>query len=196
MPAPIAITYGDPAGIGPDLVLTLPDAFADAPLAVIGDRQVLTERAQQLGLTVPLGDWQPGQPLPGGCLPVWHTPAGASVTAGQPNPATATGTLTMLTRAAQGCLNGTFSAMVTAPVAKNVICEGADPAFTGHTEFLAEQAGVAQVVMMLTAPARTQDLRVALATTHLPLSQVPAAITPASLIRTLTILRDLSLIHI
>ena len=66
--------------------------------------------------------------------------AGANVTAGQPNPATATGTLTMLTRAAQGCLNGTFSAMVTAPVAKNVICEGADPAFTGHTEFLAEQA--------------------------------------------------------
>ena len=190
MPAPIAITYGDPAGIGPDLVLTLPDAFADAPLVVIGDRQVLTERAQQLGLAVPLGDWQPGQPLPTDCLPVWHTPAGASVTAGQPNPATATGTLTMLTRAAQGCLNGTFSAMVTAPVAKNVICEGADPAFTGHTEFLAEQAGVAQVVMMLTAPARTQDLRVALATTHLPPSQVPAAITPASLIRTLTILRD------
>ena len=90
-PSPIAITYGDPAGIGPDLVLTLPDAFADAPLVVIGDRQVLTERAQQLGLTVPLGDWQPGQPLPGGWLPVWHTAAGASVTAGQPIPATATG---------------------------------------------------------------------------------------------------------
>ncbi len=118
MPAPIAITYGDPAGIGPDLVLTLPDTFADAPLVVIGDRQVLAERAQQLGLTVALADWQPGQPLPAGSLPVWHTPAGAPVIAGQPNPAAATGTLTMLTRAAQGCLDGTFSAMVTAPVAK------------------------------------------------------------------------------
>ena len=64
-PSPIAITYGDPAGIGPDLVLTLPDTFADAPLVVIGDRQVLSERAQQLGLTVPLGDWQPGQPPAG-----------------------------------------------------------------------------------------------------------------------------------
>ena len=187
---PIAITYGDPAGIGPELVLSLLDTFTDAPLVIIGDRLVLSERAQQLGLAVSLGDWQPGQPLPSSCLPVWHTPAGAPVIAGQPDPATAAGTVTMLTRAAQGCLEGTFSAMVTAPVAKNAICDGAVPAFTGHTEFLAEQAGVKQVVMMLTASPRGQPLRVALATTHLPLSQVPAAITPDSLMRTLTILRD------
>ncbi|MBD3645611.1 4-hydroxythreonine-4-phosphate dehydrogenase PdxA [Alcanivorax sp.] len=183
---PIAITYGDPAGVGPDLVLTLQDTFPDAPLVVIGDRHVLAQRAKQLGLAVTLSDWQPGQPLAPGTLPVWHTPAGEPVIAGQPDPATASGTLTMLTRAAQGCLNGTFAAMVTAPVAKNVICEGADPAFTGHTEFLAEQAGVDQVVMMLTA----RQLRVALVTTHLPLSQVAGAVTADTLTRTLTILRD------
>ena len=183
---PIAITCGDPAGIGPDLVLTLPASFPDAPLVAIGDRDVLKDRASRLGLTVTLSDWQPGQPLASGTLPVWHTPAGAPVTAGQPDPATASGTLTLLTRAAQGCLDNTFAAMVTAPVAKNVICEGADPAFTGHTEFLAEQAGVDQVVMMLTA----RELRVALVTTHLPLSQVPRAITADSLTRTLTILRN------
>ena len=183
---PIAITCGDPAGIGPDLVLTLPASFPDAPLVVIGDRDVLTQRAKQLDLAVTLSDWQPEQPLTPDTLAVWHTPAGAPVTAGQPDPATASGTLTMLTRAAQGCLDGTFAAMVTAPVAKNVICEGADPAFTGHTEFLAEQAGVDQVVMMLTA----RQLRVALVTTHLPLSQVSRAVTADSLTRTLTILRD------
>ena len=183
---PIAITCGDPAGIGPDLVLTLPASFPDAPLVAIGDREVLAQRATQLGLDTPLSDWQPGQALTPGPLPVWHTPAGSPVTAGQPDPATANGTLTMLSRAAQGCLDGTFAAMVTAPVAKNVICDGADPAFTGHTEFLAEQAGADQVVMMLTA----RELRVALVTTHLPLSQVSRAVTADSLTRTLTILRD------
>ena len=183
---PIAITCGDPAGIGPDLVLTLPASFPDAQLVVIADRDVLTQRARQLDLAITLSDWQPGQALTPGTLPVWHTPAGAPVTAGQPDPATASGTITMLSRAAQGCLDGTFAAMVTAPVAKNVICEGADPAFTGHTEFLAEQAGVDQVVMMLTA----RELRVALVTTHLPLSQVSRAVTADSLTRALTILRD------
>ena len=191
---PIAITYGDPAGIGPDLVLALPALFPQQPLVIIGDREVLARRAEQLGITADLRDWAPGAPAVDPATPcalfVWHTPAGAPVTAGLADPATATGTIDMLKRAAQGCLNGTFSAMVTAPVAKNVICEGGHPAFTGHTEFLADQASVDQVVMMLTASPGGAPLRVALATTHLPLSQVPAAITPDSLIRTLTILRD------
>lgn len=190
MLSPVAVTCGDPAGIGPDLVLSLPATFPGKPLVAIGDHQVLTQRATQLGLGVTLADWKPGQPVPSGSLAVWDTPAGAPVTAGQPDPTTAEGTVTMLKRAAQGCLDGTFSAMVTAPVAKNIICDGADPAFTGHTEFLAEQAGVDQVVMMLTASPGGEPLRVALATTHLPLGQVPAAITADSLIRTLTILRD------
>ena len=190
MPSPVAVTCGDPAGIGPDLVLSLADTLPGEPLVIIGDRQVLDARATQLGGKVSLHDWQPGQPLPTEGLTVWHTPAGAPVIAGQPDPATAPGTLAMLKRAAQGCLDGTFAAMVTAPVAKNVICDGADPAFTGHTEFLAEQAGVDRVVMMLTASPGGKPLRVALVSTHLPLSQVPAAITPDALTRTLTILRD------
>ncbi len=152
---------------------------------ILGDRDVLNARAAALGLEVTLPDWAPGQPAPAGAA-LWHCPAGAAVTAGRPDPATGAGTLAMLQRAADGCLDGTFSAMVTAPVAKNVICESADPTFTGHTEFLAERAGVDRVVMMLVAG----DLRVALATTHLPLADVPAAITAAGLSRVLTILRD------
>ncbi|MDX1804962.1 MAG: 4-hydroxythreonine-4-phosphate dehydrogenase PdxA [Alcanivorax sp.] len=181
---PIAITCGDPAGIGPDLISALPAAFPGAPLVILGDRQVVSERADQLGQALALTDWQPGQPLPDQGLALWHCPAGAPVIAGQPDPASAPGTLALLRRAARGCLDGTFSAMVTAPVAKDLICDGADPTFTGHTEFLASEAGVDRVVMMLTA----SDLRVALATTHLPLRQVPDAITSDSLNRTLTIL--------
>ncbi|MZR63603.1 4-hydroxythreonine-4-phosphate dehydrogenase PdxA [Alcanivorax sp. DP30] len=187
---PIAITCGDPAGIGPDLLLGMSEHFPDAPLVVIGDAFVLADRARLLGLDVTLSDWHPGDELTTDTLPVWHTPAGAVVVPGEPATATAKGTVNMLTRAAQGCLDGTFSAMVTAPVAKNIICEGGYPAFTGHTEFLAEQAGVDQVVMMLTAAPGGRALRVALATTHLPLSEVAAAITPDGLTRTLTILRN------
>src|SRR5699024_1357385 len=112
--------------------------------------------------SVALPEWQPGQPLPKQGAVLWHCEAGAEVRPGYPDPATAVGTVRMLERAADGCLEGTFAAMVTAPLAKNIICEGADPAFTGHTEFLAARAGVDQVVMMLA----TDKLRVALATTH------------------------------
>jgi len=183
---PIAITAGDPAGIGPDLLAALPAALPDLPLVLLADRDVLRSRAHTLGLNPALDEWSPGHPLPERGSVLWHCPAGAPVTAGQPDPATGAGTLAMLERAADGCLDGTFAAMVTAPVAKNVICDGADPSFTGHTEFLAERAAVDQVVMMLTAG----DLRVALATTHLPLARVPEAITDASLTRTLAILHD------
>ncbi len=185
MSRPLALTSGDPAGIGPDLALALAAGDAPPALVILGDRAVLEARAAALGLDVALPDGAPGQPAPAGAA-LWHCPAGAAVTAGQPDPATGAGTLAMLQRAADGCLDGTFAAMITAPVAKNVICEGADPAFTGHTEFLAERAGVDRVVMMLVAG----DLRVALATTHLPLADVPAAITDAGLSRVLTILRD------
>jgi 4-hydroxythreonine-4-phosphate dehydrogenase len=182
---PLAVTSGDPAGIGPDLVLTLAAALPGLPLVILGDRQVLEARATRLGLTTPLAAWQPGEAPPRGAA-LWHCPAGAPVTTGQPDPATGAGTLTMLKRAADGCLDGTFAAMVTAPVAKSVIRDGADPAFTGHTEFLAERAGVERVVMLLAAG----ELRVALATTHLPLARVPAAINSTDLARTLIILRD------
>ena len=184
--APLAITAGDPAGIGPDLLLALPEALPGAPLVALADLALLQQRAQTLGVSPHLHPWQPGQPLPSQGLAVWDCPTGITVKAGQPDPATAPATLALLQRAAQGCLQGQFSAMVTAPLAKSVICEGADPAFTGHTEYLAQQAGVNKVVMMLAAG----TLRVALVTTHLPLSRVPAAITQSSLSQTLTILQQ------
>lgn len=185
-PRPLVVTSGDPAGIGPDLVWSLVRERFPRPLVVLGDRHVLAQRAAALGVDADLPEWAPGQRPPDSGAMLWHCEAGAAVTAGRPDPATAAGTLAMLERAVDGCLDGTFAAMVTAPLAKNVIREGADPTFTGHTEFLAARAGVDRVVMMLTAG----ELRVALATTHLPLSAVPAAITPESLTRTLTILRD------
>lgn len=184
MVAPIAVTSGDPAGIGPDLVLTLSQAQPGAPLVVLGDQDVLAERARQLNLNARLHHWQPGDALPGDGLAVWHCPAGAPVQAGQPDPATARGTLAMLDRAIDGCLDGSFAGMVTAPLAKSVICDGADAGFTGHTEYLAARSHTPRVVMMLA----TDNLRVALATTHLPLRAVADAITDASLTETLHIL--------
>ncbi len=184
--APLAITSGDPAGIGPDLVLALNAALPNSRFVVLGDIDVLTARAQQLGLSVNLQQWEPHQALPNQGLAVWHCPAGVTVTPGQPDAKTAQGTLLMLNRAIDGCLDGTFSAMVTAPLAKSVICEGADPTFTGHTEYLALRSKTKQVVMMLA----TEQLRVALATTHLPLRAVADAITAESLTTTLRILHS------
>ncbi len=186
--APVAITTGDPAGIGPDLVLALSGALPEARLVVLGDADVLAERATMLDVDTRLHEWRPGTPLPNSGLAVWHHGAGAAVTPGKPDPATAGGTLALLDRATDGCLDGTFSAMVTAPLAKSVIREGAAADFTGHTEYLAARAGCARVVMMLA----TGTLRVALATTHLPLREVADAITAESLETTLEILhRDL-----
>lgn len=172
-PALTAITVGDPAGIGPDLVLTLPAAFPGQPLVILGDRNCLQQRADQLGIAVSLTEWAPGQRVPDDGLAVWHHPLARPAVAGSPDPANASAVLATLESACAGCLDGRFAAMVTAPVSKQVICEGADPTFTGHTEFLAERAGAGQVVMMLAAG----TLRVALATTHLPLRDVSKAIT-------------------
>lgn len=182
--APVAVTTGDPAGIGPDLALELPIRLPDAPLVVLGDRDVLARRAQLLGRNVELHDWRPGTALPAQGLAVHHIPAGAGVTPGQPDIATAPGTLALLREAARGCLAGDYAAMVTAPLAKSVIREGAQADFTGHTEYLADLADVPRVVMMLAAG----DLRVALATTHLPLRAVPNAINDIMLSETLHIL--------
>ena len=182
--APLAITCGDPAGIGPDLVLQLPQHCPTLPLVALGDQQVLAERADQLGLRVHLQPWQPGDAVPAGGLAVWHLDTGHPVTPGVADPASAPAILGLLDRALEGCLAGTFSAMVTAPLAKHVIRQGALADFTGHTEYLCQRAGAHQVVMMLVAG----SLRVALATTHLPLRDVAAAIQPDGLTTTLQIL--------
>ena len=182
-----ALTPGEPAGIGPDLCLLLASQHQPHPLIAITSRDLLIERAAQLGVAVSLlpvepGNW-PEQPAPAGSLYVWDTPLNATVTAGTLDKANAAFVLQTLTRAAQGCVSGDFAGMITAPVHKGVINEAGIP-FSGHTEFLADLTHAEQVVMMLA----TRGLRVALVTTHLPLRQVSDAITPERLMRVTRIL--------
>lgn len=182
--APIAITCGDPAGIGPDLLLQLPQRFTHQPLVLLADHHLLEQRAATLGLPMTLPRWTPADGKPSQPV-VWHQPLTVPSVAGQPDSRNGAAILKLLDLAAHGCLDGLFSAMVTAPLSKHVIAAQALPGFTGHTEYLAELAGVDQVVMMLACP----TLRVALATTHLPLRKVPDAITETTLSQTLRILQ-------
>jgi 4-hydroxythreonine-4-phosphate dehydrogenase len=187
MPRLFALTPGEPAGIGPDLCLLLARAAQPEILIAIASRELLTTRAQQLGLAIEListtPDHWPQQPAAAGSLYVWDTPLGANVEPGQLNRDNAHYVLQTLTRAGQGCLDGHFAGMITAPVHKGVINE-AGIAFSGHTEFLAELTHAPQVVMMLA----THGLRVALVTTHLPLRDVADAITPERIRRVVRIL--------
>nr|WP_322941135.1 4-hydroxythreonine-4-phosphate dehydrogenase PdxA [Pseudomonas sp. s4] len=182
-----ALTPGEPAGIGPDLCLLLARQAQPAPLVAIASRELLAERAKQLGLNIELltvGPQQwPDSPAAAGSLYVWDTPLATPAIPGKLTPANAAYVLQTLTRAGQGCLEGTFAGMITAPVHKGVINE-AGITFSGHTEFLAELTHTEQVVMMLA----TRGLRVALVTTHLPLKDVAAAITAERLERVTRIL--------
>lgn len=179
---PLAVTSGEPAGIGPELCLRL--AEREWPVVVLGDRGLLEERASALGLMPAFRDYLPGRRPKPGYLDVLHIPLAASpALPGKLNPANGPYVLALLDRALAGCQNGEFSGMVTAPVHKGVIND-AGIAFTGHTEYLAEKTGTARVVMMLAGA----GLRVALATTHLPLKDVAAAMTPAELETTIRIL--------
>lgn len=185
----IALTAGEPAGIGPDLCVQLAQRALPAPVVVIADRNLLGQRAQQLGLSLQLADYLPGNCISHapGKLHVWHHSLTAPVIPGQLNSANSGYVLDTLRTAAQGCLDGQFRAMVTAPVHKGIIND-AGIAFSGHTEFLAELTHTPKVVMMLTGG----GMRVALATTHLPLKDVAAAITQDSLREVIQILqRDL-----
>ncbi|MFS2160618.1 4-hydroxythreonine-4-phosphate dehydrogenase PdxA [Pseudomonas sp. Pseusp122] len=188
-----ALTPGEPAGIGPDLCLLIAAESQPYPLIAITSRDLLTERAAQLGVAVNLlsvsPDAWPELPAPAGSLYVWDTPLRAAVVAGQLDKANGAFVLETLTRAGQGCIDGAFTGMITAPVHKGVINDGGI-AFSGHTEFLAELTQTEQVVMMLA----TGDLRVALVTTHLPLRDVADAITPQVLERVTRILHA-DLVH-
>ncbi|MGE5758044.1 MAG: 4-hydroxythreonine-4-phosphate dehydrogenase PdxA, partial [Sideroxydans sp.] len=182
---PLAITAGEPAGIGPDLCLQL--AGLRQPLVVIADKALLQQRAAQLGVEVPLHDYTPAAPQTAGKLSVLHIPLARPAHAGKLDPANGPYVLETLRRAVQGCRSGEFSGMVTAPVHKGVINDAGVP-FTGHTEFLAELTHTPQVVMMLAGG----GMRVALATTHLPLREVADAITAPLLESVLRIMqRDL-----
>ena len=184
----IALTPGEPAGIGPDLILGLASQNWPVQLVVVADPELLRQRASQLGISLELQPYEPASPArpqAAGTLTIAAIPLQGEVIPGQLNVANGPYVLATLARAAQGALNGEFAALVTGPVHKGVINEAGVP-FSGHTEFFAEQAGCAQVVMMLA----TEGLRVALATTHLPLSAVSLAITPASLTKTVEILHQ------
>ncbi|KXB31895.1 4-hydroxythreonine-4-phosphate dehydrogenase [Dechloromonas denitrificans] len=188
----IAVTSGEPAGIGPELCLRLADYAGEAQPVILGDRQLLASRAAQLGLNLSFRDFCPEnsvdrRPLPAGTLDVLHMPLAVPAVPGRLDAANGRYVLALLDRALAGCQSGEFAAMATAPVHKGVINEAGVP-FTGHTEYLAEQTGTPLVVMMLAGNTERGPLRVALVTTHLPLKDVPAAITPDVLAQTLRIL--------
>ena len=175
----LAITPGEPAGIGPDLCIQLAQGHQAHQWVVIADPELLLQRAQQLGLALELKQFEPTQPpapSPEGQLCVYPVQLNQDAVAGQLEPDNASYVLKTLEVATQGCLDGTFDALVTAPVHKGVIND-AGIRFSGHTEFLLEQTASEQVVMMLA----TTELRVALVTTHLPLRDVADAITPERL---------------
>jgi 4-hydroxythreonine-4-phosphate dehydrogenase len=188
--ARIAITAGEPAGIGPDLLIELAQQAHAAQLIAISDPAVLRARAELLGLPLQVREWQPAlTPQPSRAGELWIAPhaTAETVVPGQLNKNNANHVLRTLEYAMDGCLRGDFAALVTAPVHKGIINDAGIP-FSGHTEFFAERTGTAKVVMMLA----TEQLRVALVTTHLPLRDVSARITRQELESTLRILqRDL-----
>jgi 4-hydroxythreonine-4-phosphate dehydrogenase len=179
--APIAVTSGEPAGIGPDICLALAATELAHRVVVLGDREMLEGRARQLGIRVKLRDR--GSPAEKGSLACVHLPLSYGCRAGVLDPRNARDVVALLDRAIAGCRAGEFAALVTAPVHKGVINDGGLP-FVGHTEYLAERTGAPHVVMMLAGG----DLRVALATTHLALADVPRALTRESLERTIRVL--------
>ncbi len=179
----LALTCGEPAGIGPELALQVASRALPAHLVAIGSHALLAERAAALSLPLRLRAWQAGNTYEAGVLDVLDIPLGAAVVAGSINPLNATHVLAMLDAAIDGCMTGEFAAMVTAPLHKGAINDAGIP-FSGHTEYLAERTRTPRVVMMLAGG----GLRVALATTHLALKNVSAALTAASLTQTLHIL--------
>lgn len=179
----IGITSGEPAGIGPDLCLMLARQTIDAEITIIGDIALLAERAKQLNMDVALLPYPARSTSSKHTLSVMHNPTNTEVTAGKLDIKNSQYVLDMLDTAINACQTGIFDAIVTAPVHKGVINE-AGIAFTGHTEFLAEKTYTQQVVMMLVGG----GLRVALATTHLPLSKVAASINKTALEKTIRIL--------
>ena len=169
---PLLISSGEPAGVGPDLCLAL--AGSKWPIVVMCDKSLLAARAKQLGQQIILLDYQPGTPPSKAPhhLTVLSLPCVADVISGELNPQNSAYVIQMLTTAATRCMQGEFSALITAPVNKAVINQ-AGLVFTGHTEFFAHHCKAAQVVMMLACDA----MKVALVTTHLPLRAVADAVT-------------------
>jgi len=168
----LAITPGEPAGIGPEILLQLCRDHPEFRVLAVADPRLLTQAAATLGLHTPIRSWQPGTEVRPGELACCPVALAAPAKPGKPDPANAPYVLETLTRAVELIRQGHAAALVTGPVHKGVINRSGRP-FSGHTEFLARLSGVPQVVMMLATP----EMRVALATTHLPLREVADAIT-------------------
>ena len=182
----IALCIGEPAGIGPDIMIKLAQEFFDHQLIAIGDKDLLTDRAKKLNLPieilpvdspVEIPKRQPGQ------LCVYHQPLKANVICGKPSKNNATYVLDCIKIATNWCLSKHVNAMVTGPVDKSVINASGIP-FTGHTEFIAELTHTATPMMML----QNEHMRIALATTHLPLAKVPGTLTQTLLTEKIHIL--------
>ncbi|PIE24872.1 MAG: 4-hydroxythreonine-4-phosphate dehydrogenase PdxA [Neptuniibacter caesariensis] len=182
----LALTPGEPSGIGPDLCIQIAQQEQTSELVVIADPELLRYRAELLQLPLVIEQFEasrPPSPTPAQTLKVLPVSVKHKVTPGQLDSANSAYVLETLRIAAQGCLDGTFSALVTAPVHKGIINE-AGIAFSGHTEFLEALTNTPKVVMMLA----TEGLKVALATTHLPLKDVSAAITQPLLCEVIRVL--------
>jgi 4-hydroxythreonine-4-phosphate dehydrogenase len=183
--APLALTPGEPAGIGADLTVQWAQRPRRVAAVAFADPQLLRDRAQQLGLPLTI------QPYPGtvataaGVLSVQAVPLARAVVAGQLDAANARYVLATLAAATDACQAGHCAGLVTGPVQKSIIND-AGIEFSGHTEYLAQRCGVATVVMLLVAG----SLRVALATTHVPLAAVPGLITTARLTAVIDVLLD------
>ncbi|MDO9268850.1 MAG: 4-hydroxythreonine-4-phosphate dehydrogenase PdxA [Methylobacter sp.] len=183
----IALTPGEPAGIGPDLCIQLAQQDLPCEIIAIASPQLLEERAKQLGLPLQIKEFDSAMRAiahTAGCLTVLPVELAEAVQCGQLNPANSRYVLKTITKATKGCMDAVFDAMVTGPVHKGVINDAGLP-FSGHTEFIAGITG-GYPVMMLATP----GLRVALATTHLPLSEVSQAITHTRLRTVIRILNQ------
>ncbi|MEM9012859.1 MAG: 4-hydroxythreonine-4-phosphate dehydrogenase PdxA [Pseudomonadota bacterium] len=183
--APIVISLGDPSGIGPEIVSK---AFAalvgDVALAVIGDPAALARWTAGAGLTIAEIDAPAAvATAPRGALPVLPEPLLAPALAGNPDPANAPPVLCAIRRGAELALAGEAAALVTAPINKWALIDGADFAFPGHTEYLAHLAGGVTPVMMLAGP----GLRVVPVTVHIPLAEVPGRLSVALIVATVRI---------
>ena len=189
LPAPLVVTAGEPAGIGPDLCLALADTDFSDHLVVIADPRQLQRRAELLGIEVHIHDYQPGAEnapdgsAPGLCVLAQQLPQ--PQVCGEPHSGNSRPLLDALTRATSGCLSGEFSGLVTAPLQKSIIND-AGINFTGHTEFLAEASGCQKPVMLLVA----DTLRVALASTHMPLREVADYVTTDLLLTVIEVLQQ------
>ncbi|MFT5504551.1 MAG: 4-hydroxythreonine-4-phosphate dehydrogenase [Gammaproteobacteria bacterium] len=175
----IAISTGEPAGIGPDILATISPEHYRARLVIVGDPELIRNRLENLNCITAIIDYDPDPDSNANTqsgFEIIPIPLCESVIPGKLNPANASYVIDVLRHCCRGCLDNKFSAMVTGPVQKNIINQAGIP-FSGHTEFLAEICNIDKPVMLLAS----DDLRVALVTTHLPLKLVPENITAKSI---------------